>query len=192
MSESSQDTMRVFCALTLDHGAIAATRRIISAARETVKGFRWVPPENWHITLKFLGDVQVTGAAALKAALRKMAGPAIPVRLSRMGAFPDLRQPRVLWVGVDDTSEEMLRLVGRIEDACEELGYERERRRFRPHLTVARSQRATRQSGPQGEDVRHETMLRQLVLFRSYLSSAGARYEPLVEIPLGSSGLKPA
>ena len=154
-----------------------------------VEGARWVGPDNWHVTLKFLGSVdprllqwvtdQVRAAAA--------AGKPFTTALSALGAFPSPRRARVLWAGLeDDPSGAFTELAGTL-DGLLEREFEREKRAFTPHLTVARFN----VQGPLPEellalDIRSKTFpVEHLTLYRSYLQRPAARYEPLERFPLG-------
>jgi 2'-5' RNA ligase len=101
---------------------------------------RWVGAENVHLTLKFLGDVDEALLADLKAALAAVAASAGPFALSLKGGgcFPNARAPRVIWIGLAEGAEEASALAAAVERALEPLGFVREKRPFRPHLTIGR------------------------------------------------------
>ena len=100
---------------------------------------RWVPIQNIHITLKFLGDVSPASVDYLTQILRAEADsvPAFDIAISGLGSFPSLRRPRVLFIGIQAPAE-LEALYRGIESACERLGYKSEDRGFSPHLTVGR------------------------------------------------------
>lgn len=106
---------------------------------------KWVRPENIHLSLKFLGDVEEAREPELRAALRDAAGTGgeprpVTLRISGFGVFPDYHRPHVLWAGV--TPEPGLELLQhRVEQAFAPLGFPTEARAFRPHVTLARSAR---------------------------------------------------
>ena len=138
--------MRLFVALNLPpavrHAAYAATEPV----REGTRGVTWVSEENLHVTLKFLGEEPAGGVTPLRARLREVPaahGP-LPLALGGVDAFPNLRAPRIVWMGVAaDAAVE--RLHRDVDAACAELGYARESRPFRPHVTLGRVK--TRPSG---------------------------------------------
>jgi 2'-5' RNA ligase len=100
---------------------------------------QWYAPEDCHITLKFLGDIDVTHQAELIAAAGGLAagGTPFPVRLAAPGGFPDLVRPFVLWAGVE-RSENLSRLAADLGTAMSRLGFAPERRAYLPHVTLAR------------------------------------------------------
>jgi RNA 2',3'-cyclic 3'-phosphodiesterase len=100
---------------------------------------RWVPPQNMHLTLKFLGDVSPNSVEFLKQMLRTEAEniSCFDIRLAGLGAFPNLKRPRVLYVGIQAPAV-LDALVRGIESASRRLGYEPEDRPFSAHLTLGR------------------------------------------------------
>ncbi len=100
---------------------------------------RWVPVQNLHLTLKFLGDVSPANLDMIKQMLTAEAGqyPAFDIEIEGFGTYPNLRQPRVLWVGMKAPAT-LLSLQHSIEIAAARLGYEPEERGFSPHLTIGR------------------------------------------------------
>ena len=100
---------------------------------------RWVPVQNIHLTLKFLGDVAPANVDALTQMLGAEAGKLDPfdIQIGGLGSFPSLKRPRVLFVGVQAPAG-LEALYRGIESACVRLGYESEERGFSPHLTLGR------------------------------------------------------
>ena len=100
---------------------------------------RWVPVQNMHLTLKFLGDVSSANVDILSQMLRTEADscPAFDMHISGLGSFPSLKRPRVLFIGIQAPAE-LEALYRGIEVACARLGYESETRDFSPHLTLGR------------------------------------------------------
>ncbi len=149
--------------------------------------------ENLHLTLRFLGDVRPEKTEeiqeVLTPALRDAA--AFPLRVAEIGGFPDLRRPRVIWGGVE-AEPALMDLFRRVEDGLEKAGFGREKKPFRPHLTLARVK-----STPPGAFERALAAHREaefgsfsaarLALFRSERLPEGARYTPIVTWNLGDS-----
>jgi 2'-5' RNA ligase len=131
--------MRIFLAINppadIRHRVWEAT----AGLRELSPEVSWVPEPKIHLTLKFIGEMPEDGLAPLTAAMTDIARThAAPVvRLATVGAFPNFRRPRVIWMGIEQ--EPRLELLHHdVEVACDKLGYELEGRAYRPHLTLAR------------------------------------------------------
>jgi len=152
---------------------------------------RWLPPENLHLTLKFLGETPEDGIPGIHGALGAACGeyPAFDLTLQGAGAFPSLDRARVVWAGAGEGSEVLEDLAGRIEDALAEVGFERDGRPFRPHLTLGKSRRG----GAWLEDTERRAELGpfrfgvgSVELVRSRLSQEGAAYSTVASYPLGT------
>jgi len=167
-------------------------QRLADAAagwRDAVPGARWVPPGNWHVTLKFLGSVwprlhdwvvaEVGGAAAEVEPFE--------TRLAEVGAFPSSRKARVLWAGLDDVSGGFQALASALDRRLERE-FPSEKRPYTAHLTVARlKQQVAIPPEVLAASVGSEQFpVDRLVLYRSYLQRPAARYEPLGRFPMGS------
>jgi 2'-5' RNA ligase len=131
--------MRLFLALNLPPDLRRAVWTAASPFRDTLGDANWVRDDKIHLTLKFFGEVDSSAAPAMIEAVDRLAaGHAAPVvRISGAGGFPNLKRPRVLWLGVDP--EARLELLHHdVELAFDKLGFELEGKAFRPHLTVGR------------------------------------------------------
>jgi len=192
--------IRSFVAVELDpevKALLAEIQRQLKAATPS-GAVRWVRPESIHVTLKFLGDVPQERIGAIESALEQACAPVVPLAFAVAGAgcFPDARRPNVVWVGVEDSGGQLLALQQAVERALNPLGYPPEGRPFRPHLTLGRTNRNApgadlRKVGEavSGLRIGHVAQVRvaEVVLMRSDLSPAGARYTPLARIPLGGA-----
>jgi 2'-5' RNA ligase len=160
-------------------------------------GLGWVRPEGIHLTLRFLGDIAEEQAETLGSLLRDVAAGMMPFVLEArgIGAFPNLRAPRVIWLGLHGTPEAMdslQRMHARVEDGVVGLGFPREPRAFTAHLTLARVR--DRQSGAALATVLEANQDRAVGAFtaasvgliKSELRPAGAVYTTLVEVPFGA------
>jgi 2'-5' RNA ligase len=194
--------MRLFVAVRLDPELHAVLRGLQTGLQrlDTQRQVRWVDPEGIHLTLLFLGEV---GPGRLPALLRGLesaaAGRAAPVlRLGSLGAFPNARRPRVLWVGVEEEGAHLGPLHEAVTQAGEALGWAREARAFQPHLTLGRVRdEATRTGLPAAllqalVDTRVPALAARpqarLGLLQSHLSPGGARYEELQGWDLEAAG----
>lgn len=156
---------------------------------------RWVPAENIHLTLKFLGDVSVANLDLLNEMLLAEAQEHRSFELSvgGLGAFPNLHHPRVLWVGIQ-APPELAVLQSGIESRMEKLGYPREERPFSPHLTLGRvtrnaSNTEARQIGNALQSAKVGFLgvvwAGEVRLFKSVLQPGGSVYTSLFTAPLG-------
>jgi 2'-5' RNA ligase len=153
---------------------------------------RWVPAENLHITLWFIGEVDEERAAVLLSSLQHpfRTGP-FDLHLAGLGAFPRSGAPRVLWLGVREGQDGLRALHAEVGARLRPFGFEAERRLYSGHVTLARVKDAPRRSaGAVREalagtpaDAGH-TRVSAVTVFRSRVSSAGSRYEPLARVPL--------
>jgi len=189
--------IRSFIAVELPDEVRGALSQIQERLRESVGGVRWVQPASIHLTLKFLGDIrpeQVQPIAA--AAARAIQGePPFTLGVSGLGAFPNPRKPRVIWVGIEGDVERLGRLETRLEGALEPLGFPREQRAFRPHLTLGRVKDPRRPPDLTRAlaDVTVPTCnsfdVDEILVYKSDLRPTGAIYTKLQHLPFaGSSG----
>lgn len=179
--------IRLFTALDLPE----AVRQRLALLQSGVPGARWIRPENLHVTLRFLGEVEESVAEDLDAAFARAAAPGFELRLDGVGHFGPVRKPTSLWAGIE-RSEALQFLHDKIDRAAVAAGLGPDDRKFRPHVTLARlkgdakadrvgrwlEDNALFQAGP--------IRVGQFVLFRSHLGSDGAVYEPLAEYPLAA------
>jgi 2'-5' RNA ligase len=155
---------------------------------------RWVPAHNMHLTLKFLGDVSPNNVEFLVQMLRNEAAlvPAFDIHLAGLGSFPNLRRPRVIYVGIQAPAA-LDALQRGIEAAARRLGYESEERPFSAHLTLGRlRQNATAVEQQQIRrglqdtqvDVFGTARVDSLHLYKSDLNPGGSIYTRLHSAPL--------
>jgi 2'-5' RNA ligase len=157
----------------------------IRQLRETVSDVAasWSRVENIHLTLKFFGNVAVDRIASISNAASRAAKEFEPLQIAvgETGVFPRPSRAQVLWIGVDDPSGKLIRLQQRLEDECAHEGFAKEDRAFRPHLTIARLRKPEGARRLADAHLRMEfepfkIELRELILFRSELSSKGSKY----------------
>ena len=125
--------MRLFVAIPLPPDV----RLVLAGLSGGVPGAGWLPAENLHLTLRFLGELDDHLFEDVCHGLSQVGGEAFALELAGVGHFGDRRQARVLWAGVRP-SEALARLRGRVERALQNCGLPREERRFHPHVTLAR------------------------------------------------------
>lgn len=188
--------LRSFLAAELPPALQDSIHNATADLRETlVNGLvRWVPAHNVHLTLKFLGDVSSSSLDLIKQMMVSEASqfPAFDVQVEGLGCYPNIRRPRVLWVGLKAPSE-LASLQRAIEVAAARLGYESEERDFSPHLTIGR----VRQNASSGDVHKIRTAVESckigslgtahidaVQLFKSELRPEGSIYTRLFSAPL--------
>ena len=132
--------MRTFIAVKLPGEIRSKLAEIQDELSKSEADVKWVKPENIHLTLKFLGNVVESELEIVAQELRKTAGKCPPFRteFAGLGAFPNLRSPRVIWVGVKAGAGELLVLNRKIEEALLKPGLSPEEKEYKPHLTLGR------------------------------------------------------
>ncbi len=183
------ERLRAFIAVKMPPGAIARLREAQDRLRAAEADWKWVKPETFHITLKFLGDVEHSRISALWDSVCGAVAGSRPftMALRGLGAFPDIHAPRVAWVGIDEGSAALVDLAAKIEGACEQHGFPPERRPFRTHLTLGRARRPA-PNPPLAAAIEHmaeadlgEAGVDRILLMKSRLTPQGAQYEVLDE-----------
>lgn len=185
--------IRAFIAVELDPAIIRNIATAIAQLRPRLDGIRWLAPDNFHLTLKFLGNIDESRLDNLCAALAPQIHPfpRCTINAKGLGVFPDVKRPRVLWVGL--TGDGLVDLARRIEASLVPLGFAPEPRGFTPHLTIGRWRqfgRAPKALAAELEQWRGSEFGRsqicEVVLFQSTLKPRGAEYHKLRTFALGS------
>jgi len=156
--------------------------RCAAAARD----FRWVPPANLHLTVRFLGHVEQEALDALVTQLSKQGLKGFDLELADVGTFKRGRLVRVVWIGLRRDVAAASELAATVEAECRRVGLEPEERKFQPHLTLARA-RGREGSAPPSlpEAPRLDPWhAGELVLYQSHLGRSGSVYEPLATLRL--------
>lgn len=189
--------MRAFFCLDLDEATKAQLDQQVRPLKRVPVNLKWVPSQNRHITMVFLGDVDDGLVPDLEVAARQaleetgLDGP-IEVTLDRLGAFPHVHKPRVVWAGCTDDPEPVKRLAKSLESALEPLGFEPEDRPFTTHVTLGRIKDRGRSQGLQDlteaienhDPFQYDVRIGRLTLMQSQLGPQGPTYDPVLEIPL--------
>ncbi len=134
------EKIRTFIAIKLAPEIISNIGRVQEELKRTDAQVKWVEPDNIHLTLKFLGHVTLAELEKVKITTKETLGPFAPFEISvaRLGAFPKIKYPRVIWVGIDRGREELKRITSHLEERLTRIGFAREKREFSPHLTLGR------------------------------------------------------
>jgi len=176
--------MRLFCAVSLPDDL----RAMLGGLAIGLPGARWVAVEDLHLTLRFIGDVNRGEAEDLDAALAALRAPAVEVALGGFGTFGQGRRVHTLWVGVARTPA-LVHLQEKVDHAVVRAGVAPEKRKFTPHVTLARLKDPDRPRlegfiGGQNDRPFPPFLADAVTLYRSHLTHDGAHYEALTDYPL--------
>ena len=186
------ETFRAFIAIDLPD----SVRSSLETAQETLKsyGFRikWVRPQSIHLTLKFLGNIDVAQTDAIVNAMDLAAKgcTALTLAPSGVGVFPNVRRPRVIWVGIGGQLDPLKNLQRALEVQLADLGFPSESRPFKGHLTLGRvkGKIAAHRLQTALSDLEmfesNSFEVNQIILFKSQLQSSGAVYTKVAEVNL--------
>jgi len=187
--------MRLFLAINLPSSIAGAIDHEVAALRAAAPVLRWIPPEKWHLTVRFMGEQPLDRVAAIRDAIDGATArhADAPLAIRGVGAFPNFRRARVVWIGVaPDPRLEMLHHD--VESACVALGMEHEGRPFRPHITLARVPAGVdagtlRALSRAARAVRYSEVIdaASIDLMASELTPDGPRYRLLHSSPLGAA-----
>ncbi|MBF0385401.1 MAG: RNA 2',3'-cyclic phosphodiesterase [Candidatus Omnitrophica bacterium] len=177
--------LRLFIAIELNKEIKNLIKEVQNHFINIDSGIKWVRPENAHITLKFLGDTTEEEIKDITTALNEIANSFKPfsVTLSDLGAFPSLKHPSIIWIGAKENPVEMQNLSSNVENRMEQLGFEKENRPFKLHITIGRvkNHRDISSFVSRLETYKITSMptihCDSLSLFNSTLTPAGPEYE---------------
>ncbi len=192
---------RLFLAVSY---SVAVTRRIadaIAKLRPAVDGaglkVTWAPPQSLHVTTKFLGWANAEVVDAIRDRMQDIleGRKGFDLGARGVGAFPDERRPRILWVGVHDGTSALKAIADATDASMAELGFPRETRAFSPHVTIGRVKDAS--GGVEGifAPLRQTdfgiSQVREVILYESIMKSSGSEYVALFRLPLSVAPHRP-
>lgn len=184
--------VRVFIASELPGEIIDFAAGLQRRLKGQELALKWVRPQNMHLTLKFLGDIEFALKDDIVAAMTSVAHTVSPMMLAvqGMGVFPGIRKARVLWIGLGGEIDRLTQVHGQLQDLLAPMGFSKEKRRFNAHLTLARinspldADRLLRIIQLEGGYPPIPFHMDEMVLFRSELRPQGARYTALGRVAL--------
>ncbi len=181
--------IRTFVAAPLPEVVRAALGELAQQLAAHSQGVRWVRPENIHLTLRFLGDTDPEQVPALSKGLDEIAAPQppFPMRLGGVGAFPNWKRPRVVWVGLEEEGEQLQKLRRAVERLARSLRWERETQEFKPHLTLGRVREGRSISQGEWAVPPLDFPIDRVELIESRLKPTGPEYHTLHQAVLGLS-----
>ncbi len=190
------DVIRTFIAVDLPPSVLEALGQVSSQLQEKLLDtpVRWVNYQKMHLTLKFLGDISKENIGMVEKILQSEAAKrqAMEIGIGGIGAFPKMRHPRVIWIGIEAPTD-LFDLRRGIEDGVARLGYNYDKYDFTPHLTLGRiSRKASARDVRKIGNVLHEyqvgfigvARIEAVHLYRSDLSPEGAKYTRLYSAAL--------
>lgn len=184
--------MRLFVAIEFSHQVKSALKKVQDALRPRCDGVRWIPVEQVHVTVKFLGEVPDSKVVDVADAMKRAVADVSPftVEVSDCGCFPPRGRVRIVWAGMSERSGELAGCAEAVESEMEKLGFPRERRRFSPHVTIGRV-REDRSDGRNRSAVEAHSFdpveqdVSSITLMSSVLSPQGPTYTPVSTVNLG-------
>lgn len=184
--------MRAFIAINCPVGIQQAIQRIQHRFKPHSDAWRWVSPENLHLTLRFLGNISENSMQALSAAMAHAVEgqSAFSVAVQGLGCFPHPARPRVLWMGIDDPARILQAIHRRLTQSLSQLDFPPDKQSFRPHLTLARKRRHIDNDALQGLLSTYQTCqfgmmtVDQIHLYHSQLHRTGATHVILKSVDL--------
>ena len=190
-------TIRTFIALELPPAVISLFQEVQQDLKRLKIRARWVRPENIHLTLKFLGDVNPDDIDKIGTAMAGAAidCPPVTVSVRGIGVFPGIKRPRVIWVGLGGDTQSLLALQSRLEQNLAGAGFPKDKRSFKAHLTLGRIKHTAnpavirRMLMDYARLSAEEFTFNQVILFKSDLKPSGAVYSKLKQTKLGMTNV---
>jgi len=185
--------IRSFLAIELPKPILKKIEEVQGDLRSTHADVRWVSPEKIHLTLKFFGNIEESRIDLILKSIEEPIRDTSPFSLNvhGIGAFPHLKNPRVIWMGLVDGKEDLASFQKQIEKQLEKIGFQPEDRPFHPHLTLGRMKSSQGKEELVGrmEKYREEEFgdfqVERATLFKSNLRPTGPIHTPLKEMKLG-------
>jgi len=183
-------SIRSFLALPTSEQTKASISLLQSKLRESEAEVRWESSDKFHITLKFLGNVEPPIIDSLVSQLQVLLKNVSSLKTiyNTIGGFPSVDRPRVIWIGAEQ-NEFLMKLQENIESVCTELGFDKEDRVFHPHITLGRV-KGNRKLSRLTETVKSLTfepiqaLCSEVLLIKSDLKPSGSVYTTLKSFPL--------
>lgn len=184
--------IRAFIASELPREVIDFAAELQNRLKGRGFALKWVRPQNMHLTLKFLGDIEYSLKDGIIEAMAKVAQTVSPMTLGvqGMGVFPGIRKARVLWIGLGGDTDRLTQAHALLQDALVPMGFSKEKRHFNAHLTLARINTPL-DAGRLLEVIQMEGgyppmtfCMDEIILFQSELRPQGSRYTALGRVAL--------
>jgi 2'-5' RNA ligase len=189
--------IRSFLAFELPLEIKTVVTRVSQELKKSSLNAKWVKSGNVHLTVVFMGDVEMSEIPEIKEEVGKvcLTYGAFDISLKGVGCFPHTRKPRIVWVGLDGDLERMSLFRDALQERLIPFGIKGDKRRFKPHLTLGRFRKPKRTNSEElellsryGDMTSPVCSLTELTLFKSELKPDGARYTRLGVWPLSGKG----
>ncbi len=185
--------IRSFLAIEIPRAILKKIEEVQEDLRSSRADVRWVSPEKIHLTLKFFGTIDESKIDPIVKSIEEPTRITSPfsLKVQGVGAFPHLKNPRVIWVDLVDGKDVLASFQKQLERELEKLGFEPEERVFHPHLTLGRMKTGKGRGELTGRMERHQEeefgdfQVERVVLFKSDLRPTGPIYTSLREVKLG-------
>jgi len=184
--------IRTFIAVEIDNLTKQKISELISNLKKSDADAKWIAENQMHLTLKFLGNIEENKVQEISDTLKSIASAfrEFDIALSGIGAFPDIKRPRVIWIGIDKGADNLKSLANQVEMEMGKLGFEKEKRGFKSHLTLGRVRSSKNISNlidlikKTDFSYSNEIKINELILFQSMLTPKGAVYTQLAGLNL--------
>ncbi len=192
---NAEKNIRAFLAVEPPEEILQAVIRLQEKLKQEISGrLSWTRPGGQHLTLKFFGDVSTGDVDSIGRVVqnRLPSGAALNLKIEKLGVFPDARKPRVLWCGTSGDVEKLAAMQKQLDADFTGIGFPKEDRPFRAHLTLARIKDPRAAVGIDKALQKYRDFstgvffVRELILFQSKLTPQGALYTRLATFPLES------
>ena len=184
--------IRSFLAIELPKAVLRKIEEVQADLKSARADVRWVSPEKIHLTLKFFGNIEESRIDSIFRAIQEPLRNTSPfsIRVQGIGAFPHVKNPRVIWLGLITDGQNLTSLQKQIETQLEKIGFQSEDRPFHPHLTLGRTKSSRGKDELAGRMEKHkeeefgDLQVERVILFKSDLKPSGPIYTPLGDVKL--------
>ena len=186
-------TKRIFIAVELSDIVKEKLKEIQNVLYDSALSIKWVEEENFHITLKFLGELKESELLEVKKNLIEVISDqrSFEIGIDGLDAFPNLKHPKIIWAGIKKNKEKMVNLHEKIEARMVELGFEAEKHDYTPHITLGRLRKSEDDYGLIKEQIKDfpsalnmQELVDKVTIMESELTSEGPIYNAVARLDL--------
>ncbi|MBR5710311.1 MAG: RNA 2',3'-cyclic phosphodiesterase [Thermoguttaceae bacterium] len=194
-----KELVRMFVAVEIAQKSALQIEKLMTVFASCGADIKWVESGQFHVTLKFLGDVEREDMASVCTEFQKAVKDVPPFEIQAIGAgaFPKIELPRTVWVGVEDPSNQLTAAFNAVEAAAVKMGFVRENKPFKPHITLGRIRKPTSALRDLSEKIAQyprcdlgKTFVKHIDVLSSELTRRGPLYAVLARCPLQGVTLK--